>query len=90
MTLWRQRLSRALPFVTAAWVFLELISLRLPLLRPFFYDTLHADVQGIDFFSLPKAWLNLQAGRSLYGTFDPPAYGPHFTWYLAHPVSTLR
>ena len=19
-------------------------------------------------------------------TFDPPAYGPHFTWYLAHPL----
>ncbi len=85
-SLWRDRAVRALPWITGLWVFVELISLRLGLLNAFFFDTAHADVQGIDFFSLPKAWLNLQAGRSLYGTFDPPSYGPHFTWYLAHPV----
>ena len=82
----RERAVRALPWVTGVWDFLQLISLRLGLLKAFFFDTAHADVQGIDYFSLPKAWLNLQAGRSLYGTFDPPSYGPHFTWYLAHPV----
>ncbi len=79
-------LVRALPWLTAAWVTLQLLSLRLGLLNAFFFDTAHADVQGIDFYSLPKAWLNLAAGRSLYGTFDAPTYGPHFTWYLAHPV----
>ncbi len=89
MTTWRERVTRILPFLTAALVLVQLLSLRLPLLRGFFYDTLQADVQGIDYFSLPKAWLNLQAGRSLYGTFDPPAYGPHFTWYLAHPVLAI-
>lgn len=82
----RQRAARVLPAITAVWVLVELLSLRLNLLRSFFFDTLHADVQGIDFFSLPKAWLNLHSGHSLYGTFDPPAYGPHFTWYLAHPA----
>lgn len=83
---WRERLARALPWATGVWVFVELLSLRLGLLNVFFFDTAHADVQGIDYFSLPKAWLNLQAGRSMYATFDPPAYGPHFTWYLAHPL----
>ncbi len=82
----RDRLVRILPWVTGVWVFLQLISLRLGLLNIFFFDTAHANVQGIDFYSLPKAWLNLAAGRSLYGTFDQPPYGPHFTWYLAHPL----
>lgn len=86
---WRERLIRTLPWITGFCVFVELLSLRLGLLNAFFFDTSHADVQGIDYFSLPKAWLNLQAGRSLYGTFDPPSYGPHFTWYLAHPALAL-
>ena len=77
---------RALPWITGIWVFVELLSLRLGMLHAFFFDTAHADVQGIDYFSLPKAWLNLQAGRSMYGTFDPPAYGSHLTWYLSHPL----
>lgn len=78
-----------LRWATAFWVLFELISLRLGWLDRFFFDTLHAQVQGIDYYSLPKAWLNLASGRSLYGTFDPPAYGPHFTWYLAHPLFAL-
>ncbi len=82
----RERVSNALPWITGVWVLVELISLRIGWLNRFFFDTLHADVQGIDYFSLPKAWLNLQAGRSLYATFDPPFYGPHVTWYLAHPL----
>lgn len=86
---WRKRLAEALPWVTGVWVLVELLSLRLGLLRAFFFDTAHAQVQGIDYFSLPKAWLNLQAGRSMYGTFDPPAYGSPITWYLAHPVLAL-
>ena len=85
----RDRFQAGLPWVTAAWVLLELLSLRLGLLNAFFFDTSHADVQGIDFYSLPKAWLNLASGRSLYGTFDPPAFGPHFTWYLAHPLLAI-
>src|SRR5579875_3439741 len=82
----RGRLVRALPWVTSFWVFVELLSLRIGLLKPFFFDTAHGDVQGIDYFSLPKAWLNLAAGRSLYATFDPPSYGSPYTWYLAHPA----
>ena len=78
--------TQGLPWLTGLLIFVQLLSLRLGLLDRFFFDTLHADVQGIDYYSLPKAWLNLAGGRSLYGTFDPPSYGPHFTWYLAHPM----
>ena len=85
----RLRFQHLLPWLTAFWVFVQLLSLRLNLLRRFFFDTLHADVQGTDYFSLPRAWLNLQSGHSLYATFDPPAFGPHFTWYLAHPVLAI-
>ena len=87
--MWRRRLVDVMPWLTAIWVLVELLSLRIGLLSAFFFDTLHADVQGTDFFSLPKAWLNLAAGRTMYGTFDPPSYGPHFTWYLAHPLLAL-
>jgi hypothetical protein len=82
----RSSAIRFLPAITIAWVFLQLLSLRLGLLNRFFYDTMHADVQGIDYYSLPKAWLNLAAGHSAYDTFGPPAYGAHFTWYLSHPA----
>ena len=85
----RSAVAVALPWVTGVWVLIELLSLRLGLLNRIFFDTLHADVQGIDYYSLPKAWLNLASGRSAYATFDPPAYGPHFTWYLAHPVLSV-
>ena len=82
----REIFTRLLPFITGFFVFVELLSLRIGLLDRFFFDTLHADTQGIDYYCLPKAWLNLRRGHSMYGTFDPPTYGPHFTWYLAHPL----
>ena len=76
----------ALPWLTGLGVLIELLSLRLGLLNRFFFDAMHADVQGIDYYSLPKAFLNLAAHRSAYDTFGQPTFGPHFTWYLAHPA----
>jgi hypothetical protein len=83
---WRHRFAETLPWLTGAFVFIQLLSLRLGLLDRFFYDSMHADVQGIDFYSLPKAYLNLAVGRSAYDTFAPPAIASHITWYLAHPA----
>lgn len=77
---------KLLPWITGAWVITEMLSLRLGILNPFFYDSSHANVQGIDYFSIPKAFLNLAAGDSAFATFDPPAYGPHFTWFINHPA----
>jgi len=82
----RPWLARILPWLTLIGVLIELLSLRLGLLNRFFYDAMHADVQAIDYYSLPKAFLNLLAGRSAYDTFGPPQYGAHATWYLSHPA----
>ena len=79
-------LSRLLPWVTALCVAAQVLSLKLGFLDGAFYDAMHADVQGIDYFSLPRAYINLLSGRSAYDTFAVPAYGPHATWYLAHPA----
>jgi hypothetical protein len=85
----KRRLTLVLPWFTALGVLVQLLSLRVGLLNVFFFDAMHADVQGIDYFSLPKAFLNLMARRSAYDTFGPPAFGPHITWYLAHPALAL-
>jgi hypothetical protein len=85
----RGRLTEALPWLTGLGVSVHLLSLRLGLLDRFFYDAMHEDVQAIDYFSLPKAFLNLATGHSPYDTFATPAYGPHFTWYLAHPALAM-
>jgi hypothetical protein len=86
MTPARRAVCSALPWLTGVWLLVELASLRLGVLDAFFFDAMHADVQGIDYFSLPKAFLNLTLRRSAYDTFAGPAYGPHITWYLAHPA----
>src|ERR1700753_2311668 len=81
----RKFLVRVLPWVTGFGVLVELLSLRLGILNGFFYDSMHADVQGIDYFSLPRGFLNFAAGRSMYDTFNVP-YGPRATWYVVHPL----
>jgi hypothetical protein len=43
-------------------------------------------VHGIDYFSLPKAYLNLLEGRSAFDTWGGVMYGPYATWYLSHPA----
>ncbi len=87
MPSWRHRTTEALPWITGTLVFIQLLSLRLGILDRFFYDSMHATAttQGIDFYSLPKAFLNLLAGHSAYDTYAPPLYGPAATWYLSHP-----
>ena len=55
-------------------------------LDPFFWAAQHAQVQGIDYFSLPKAYQNLLQGKSVFDTWGTPMYGPYATWYLAHPA----
>lgn len=86
MTRPRSWLLGLLPWVTVLCVVVQVLSLRLGFLNGAFYDAMHADVQGIDYFSLPRAYLNLLQGRSAYDTFAVTDYGPHATWYLAHPA----
>jgi len=46
----------------------------------------HADTQGVDYFSLPKASSIWPMGRSAFAAFDPPLFGPHLTWHLLLPA----
>ena len=72
-----------------AWVFCMLLSLKYGGLDPFFWAAQHAKVQGIDYFALPKSFLNLLEHRSPYDSWHGIPYGPYATWYLAHPVFSI-
>ncbi len=85
----KQSLVRYLPFATIAIAAIMLLSLHFGWLNMFFYDAEHANVQGIDYFAVPKSFLNLLEGRSIFDTWGGTPYGPHSTWYLAHPAFSL-
>jgi hypothetical protein len=55
-------------------------------LEPLFYATSPHDAQGIDFFCVPKAFLNLWEGHSAFDTWSSPAFGPSATWFVLHPA----
>ena len=71
------------------WVVLMLLSLRFGYLDIFSYSALNASTQGIDFFSLPKAFLNLLQHRSMYDSWGGAPYGPYSTWFISHPAFGL-
>lgn len=73
-------------FFVASIFVLYLCSLHFGWLNVFFFGAEHAQVQGIDYFALPKTFLNLLEKRSMYDTWGGAAYGPYATWYLAHPA----
>jgi hypothetical protein len=65
-----------------------LLSLRIGLLDAFFFDTSRAQVQGIDFFGVERAWINLFHGRSAFDTFRCD-FGPYATAPVYHPAIFL-
>ena len=85
----KQNLSKILPFIVIACVLLMLGSLHFGWLNPFFFGAEHATVQGIDYFAVPKSYLNLLEGRSIFDTWGGTMYGPYATWYLAHPAFSV-
>lgn len=78
-----------IPWIVAAWVLLMLGSLKLGWLDSFFWAAENAQVQGIDYFALPKSYLNLLEGRSAFDTWGGENYGPYATWYLGHPAFSV-
>lgn len=70
-------------------VLVMLLSLYYGWLDLFFWGAQHAHVQGIDYFALPKSFLNLLEHRSPYDSWQGVVYGPYATWYLAHPLFTV-
>lgn len=71
------------------WVMLLFLSLHFGMLDKFFYAAEHANVKGIDYFALPKSYLNLLEKRSIFDTWGGTPYGPRSTWYLAHPAFSV-
>ena len=86
----KQNPTRYLPLVIIAIVAFILLSLHFGWLNMFFYGAeLNPNVQGIDYFAVPKSFLNLLEGRSVFDSWGGVPYGPHSTWYLAHPAFSL-
>ena len=86
----KQNQSSYLALITISIVAIMLLSLKLGWLNIFFYGAeINPSVQGIDYFAVPKSFLNLLEGRSIFDTWGGASYGPHSTWYLAHPAFSL-
>jgi hypothetical protein len=77
------------PILIGAIVLFMLLSLHFGWLDVFFFGAEHAKVQGIDYFAVPKSFLNLLEGRSAFDTWGGQQYGPYSTWYLAHPAFSV-
>jgi hypothetical protein len=85
----KAKLTGFLPFLIAVCVLIMLGSLHFGWLKIFFFGAEHAQVQGIDYFAVPKSYLNLLEGRSAFDTWGGTMYGPYATWYLAHPAFSI-
>jgi hypothetical protein len=85
----KESLSRILPFFIVAAVLFMLASLHFGWLDLFFFGAENAQVKGIDYFAVPKSYLNLLDGRSVFDTWGGNMYGPYATWYLAHPAFSV-
>ena len=86
----KQNQSSYLALITIIIVGFMLLSLKLGWLNIFFYGAeINPSVQGIDYFAVPKSFLNLLEGRSIFDTWGGASYGPHSTWYLAHQAFSL-
>jgi hypothetical protein len=85
----KQTFINYFPFITIALITIMLLSLHFGWLHIFFVDTEHGHVQGIDYFAVPKSFLNLLEKHSVYDTWGGTPYGPYGTWYLAHPAFSV-
>jgi hypothetical protein len=84
-----QNIYKLIPWFVVTWVIVMLASLKYGWLDTFFWAAKNAQVQGIDYFALPKSYLNLLNGRSAFDTWGGEAYGPYATWYLGHPAFSV-
>jgi hypothetical protein len=83
---WQQR---ALLPLLIAYLILVGLALALGWCTPIFPANGLRGGQGIDFFCVPKAYLNLLEGRSAFDTWGGTPYGPHATWFVLHPAVAL-
>ncbi len=85
----RQIIIKFGPFITIGVLLFMLGALHFGWLNMFFFGAEKAQVQGIDYFAVPKSFLNLTEGRSAFDTWGGTPYGPYATWYLAHPAFSV-
>jgi hypothetical protein len=85
----KESITRYLPAATIAIAAFMLLSLYFGWLNMFSFDSEYANVQGIDYFAVPKSFLNLLEGHSIFDTWGGVPYGPRATWYLAHPAFSI-
>lgn len=78
-----KKLAMWLPFLTTACFAVMLLSLKFDFLDEFFITTWHGRL-GFDYFSVPRAFLNLTDGISIFDT-NAGRYGPYASWYPYHP-----
>jgi tetratricopeptide (TPR) repeat protein len=62
------------------------VSLFTGFLDPLLIGTWHGGI-GMDYFSVPQAWLNLLHGQSIYA--KPGEFGPYASWYPYHPALAI-
>jgi hypothetical protein len=80
-------LTRLLPFFTGAWI--AILFLMPAGLLDFLFWKGSAAV-ATDYWCVPRGFLNLLSGHSLYDTFNGVQFGgPSVTWYLGHPAFEL-
>lgn len=70
--------------LTILWIATMLASLRWRFLDRFTAGANHGLI-GYDFYAVPRAFINLTHGSSIYLT-DLSNYGPYATWYIYHPL----
>jgi len=80
-------LSRWLPYVTAAWVCLMLLSLKFRFLDCLAVTTWHGRL-GVDFFAVPRSFINLVHHQSIYATRQC-GWGPYAAWFPYHPALSV-
>jgi len=81
-------LSRTLWTLLALWVLFMLLAIEFGWLKIFFFGTDLAgrDLRGVDYYCVPRAFLNLMDSKSIYDTWGGRTFGPGYvTWYPFHP-----
>lgn len=73
--------------ITMIVIALFLLSLKYHFLDVFVVGAWHGEI-GVDFFSIPRAFLNLQFHKSIFNT-NFLSYGPYASWYPYHPALAI-
>ena len=86
-----RKYSHIIPFIIGAWILVMFGSLHFGWLDCFYWSAEHSafEGKGVDFFAVPKSFLNLMHGISAFDTWSSVSYGPYATWYLAHPAFSV-